>query len=81
SRSRPPQPNPSGRSSQVQAQAARTRPPILLYRCQVPRLLHNHHGFLVRTNCCRLRRLLTGPLPANRWQGPSHRGLLVQEEV
>ena len=47
----------------------------------MPRLLHHHHRLLPRTNRRRLRRLLSGPLPAHGWQGSSYRGLLVQEKV
>ncbi|KAI7223934.1 hypothetical protein KC333_g171 [Hortaea werneckii] len=33
------------------------------------------------TNRRRVRRLLSGPLPADRWQGQTHRGLLFPEKV
>lgn len=58
-----------------------SRPPILLHGRQVPRLLHHHHRLLARTNRRRLRRVLTGPLPADRRQSKTHRGLLVPEKV
>jgi hypothetical protein len=58
SRRRSPQPNPSGRSPQAQAQATRARPSILLHGRQVPRLLHNHHRLLARSNSRRLRRFV-----------------------
>ena len=47
----------------------------------MPRLLHNHNRLLARPNCRHLRRLLDRPLPAHRWQGQTHRGLLVPEEI
>jgi hypothetical protein len=54
---------------------------IILHGCQVPRLLHNHHRILPRSNGCHLRRLLDRPLPAHRWQSQTHRGLLIPKEV
>ena len=54
---------------------------LILHGRQVPRLLHNHHRLFPRPNRRRLRWLLTGSLPTHWWQGPSHRGMLFQEEV
>ena len=58
-----------------------TRPTIVLHGRQVPRLLYNHHRLLTRTNSRRMRRMLTGSLPTDWWQGKTHRGLLVPEKV
>ena len=51
---------------------SRPRPTLILHGRQVPRLLYHHNRLLARTDRRHLRRLLTGALPANRWQGPSH---------
>lgn len=57
------------------------RSPVLLHGCQVPRLLHHYHRLLARPDRRHLPRLHHRPLPAHRWQGQTHRGLLVPEEV
>lgn len=54
---------------------------LVLHGRQVPRLLHNHHRLLARTNRRRLRRLLDRSLPANRRKGQTNGRLLVPEEV
>lgn len=57
------------------------RSSLLLHGRQVPRLLHHHHRLLARTDRRHLPGLHHGALPTHRWQGPSHRGLLVPPEV
>lgn len=49
----------------------RTDPPLSL---TVPGLLQHHHRLLARPDCRPLRLVLDGPLPADRWSLPSHRG-------
>ena len=58
-----------------------TRTAILLYGCQVPRLLHHHHGVLTCTNCCRLCGLFNGSLSTYRGEGAAHGGMLVSEKI
>ena len=55
--------------------------PLFLHGRQVPRLLHHHHRLLARPDRRRLCRLLDRPLPAHRWQGQTHGGLLFPEKV
>jgi len=59
----------------------RSRAAILLHGRQVPRLLHHHNRLQPRSDRRCLRRLLAGAVPAHWWQGETHRGLLVPEEV
>lgn len=47
----------------------------------MPRLLHHHDRLLARANRRHLPGLHHRSLPAHGRQGPSHRGLLFQEEV
>ena len=55
--------------------------PLFLHGRQVPRLLHHHHRLLARPDRRCLCRLLDRPLPAHRWQGQTHGGLLFPEKV
>jgi len=81
SRRRSPQPNARGRSAQAQAQDPRTRPPLLLHGRKVPGMLHNHDRLLARPDGGPVCRVLSGAVPADRWQGPADRGMLVPEKV
>merc|ERR1711939_785733 len=81
SRCRPLEPIASGWGPQAQVEDPCARPALLLHGRQVPWLLHHHHRLLPRPDRRRVRRLLSGPLPADRWQGQTHRGLLFPEKV
>ena len=72
---------PAGRNLTYCSSDSCPRPTLILHGRQVPRLLHHHYRLLARTNRRRLRRLLSGPLPAYRWQGQTYRGLLFQEKI
>ena len=45
------------------------------------RLLHHHDRIFACSDRRHLPGLLDSALPANGWQGPAHRGVLVPKEV
>ena len=47
----------------------------------MPRLLHNHNGFLARPNCRHLRGVFDRFVPTDRWQGQINRRLQFPAEV
>lgn len=58
-----------------------TSAPVLFHGCQVSWLLYYNYCIFTCTNCCHLRWLLDGSLPADWRKSPVDGGMLISKEV
>lgn len=64
-----------------QEKTPRSESQLLLYGCQMSRLLQDHHGVQSRSDCSAVCRLLHSALPAYRRESSPYRRMLIQEKT
>merc|ERR1711951_27187 len=66
---------------EAQEEASWSESQLLLYGCEMSRMLQDHDGVQPRSDSCAVCGLFNSPVSAHWRQSTSHRGVLIQEEA